>query len=434
MSRAAKYDLWSREELILKLLEYEDSQLPNATKKHESNDSASVCSSISTTDSKKTKRNRQFDMSKYSQKYIALKVAYLGWNYHGFAVQADEETCPTVEGQIFKALLTAKLITDPSSCKFSRCGRTDKGVSGLGQVIALKVRSNMPADKIEDKDIVEENVESDGNDYKNEYVKIKDKNQPKEEIPYVDILNRLLPADIRILAWTSVPESFSARFSCRGRRYRYFFLKSALNIELMQSACKQFIGTHDFRNFCKINSSQDVTNYERTILDAKISKASECDSDAGCGGDRVSPPYSDVDEFYVFEVRGTAFLWHQVRCMMGILFLIGQELESPSIIQSLFDISTIPSRPAYEMASELPLILYGCEFNGLDWKYSPNTIDRLYHHMYQQFYGYFTKSMIASTILKSLGVGTIQHGIINGGGQELRKRKYVTLLNKDSER
>ncbi|CAG8474016.1 5881_t:CDS:2 [Paraglomus brasilianum] len=401
MSHAAKYDLWSREELIVKLLEYES----NATRKHESNDSESVYSSISTDSTtsslknKKTRRNRQFDMSKYSQRYIAFKVAYLGWNYHGFAVQADEETCPTVEGQIFKALMAAKLITDPSSCKFSRCGRTDKGVSGLGQVIALKVRSNMPVDKVEDRD-----------------------NKSKEEMPYVDILNRLLPPDIRILAWSSIPESFSARFSCCGRRYRYFFLKSTLNIELMQSACKQFIGTHDFRNFCKINSSQDVTNYERTILDAKILKASEC-------GNPV--PYSDIDEFYVFEVRGTAFLWHQVRCMMGILFLIGQELELPSIISSLFDISTIPSRPAYEMASELPLVLYDCEFNGLDWKHSPSTVDRLYHHMYQQFYGYFTKSMIASTILKSLGVDTIQHGIINGGGQELRKRKYVTLLNKD---
>jgi len=160
MSRAAKYDLWSREELIVKLLEYEDGQLSNATRKHESNDCESVYSSISTDSTtsslknKKTRRNRQFDMSKYSKKYIALKVAYLGWNYHGFAVQADEETCPTVEGQIFKALMAAKLITDPSSCKFSRCGRTDKGVSGLGQVIALKVRSNMPADEVEDGDNV----------------------------------------------------------------------------------------------------------------------------------------------------------------------------------------------------------------------------------------------------------------------------------------
>lgn len=32
-----------------------------------------------------------------------------------------------------------------------------------------------------------------------------------------------------------------------------------------------------------------------------------------------------------FRVRGTAFLWHQVRCMTAVLFLIGQGLEKPQV-------------------------------------------------------------------------------------------------------
>jgi tRNA pseudouridine38/39 synthase len=30
-------------------------------------------------------------------------------------------------------------------------------------------------------------------------------------------------------------------------------------------------------------------------------------------------------------IKGSAFLWHQVRCMVSVLFLIGQGLESPSV-------------------------------------------------------------------------------------------------------
>jgi hypothetical protein len=30
-------------------------------------------------------------------------------------------------------------------------------------------------------------------------------------------------------------------------------------------------------------------------------------------------------------IKGSAFLWHQVRCMVAVLFLIGQGLESPFV-------------------------------------------------------------------------------------------------------
>jgi hypothetical protein len=34
---------------------------------------------------------KEFDMSAYQQRYVALEIFYLGWNYHGFASQADTE-------------------------------------------------------------------------------------------------------------------------------------------------------------------------------------------------------------------------------------------------------------------------------------------------------------------------------------------------------
>lgn len=39
--------------------------------------------------------------------------------------------------------MKTRLIEDRSSSNYSRCGRTDKGVSAFGQVIALDVRTNL---------------------------------------------------------------------------------------------------------------------------------------------------------------------------------------------------------------------------------------------------------------------------------------------------
>lgn len=37
------------------------------------------------------------------------------------------------------------------------------------------------------------------------------------------------------------------------------------------------------------------------------------------------------DELWFMRIKGSAFLWHQVRCMVAVLFLIGQGLESPDV-------------------------------------------------------------------------------------------------------
>lgn len=53
-----------------------------------------------------------------------------------------------------------------------------------------------------------------------------------EELPYCRILNGLLPNDIRVLAWASVADNFSARFSCKMRTYKYWFPRGDLKIEV----------------------------------------------------------------------------------------------------------------------------------------------------------------------------------------------------------
>nr|GFC59333.1 tRNA pseudouridine(38/39) synthase isoform X2 [Tanacetum cinerariifolium] len=53
--------------------------------------------------------------------------------FYGFASEAQMD--PTVESELFKALEKTRLVlSDKKGLQYSRCGRTDKGVSSVGQV------------------------------------------------------------------------------------------------------------------------------------------------------------------------------------------------------------------------------------------------------------------------------------------------------------
>lgn len=159
----------------------------------------------------------------------------------------------------------------------------------------------------------------------------------KEELCYTHILNRVLPPDIRVLAWSPVEPDFSARFSCLRRTYRYFFPCADLDVALMHAAAQRYVGTHDFRNLCKMDVANGVINFQRTILSAQVMWV---DRGAETG-------LRDPFRLCQFEVTGQAFLYHQVRCMMAILFLIGQRMESPEIIDELLDVEKNPRKPQY---------------------------------------------------------------------------------------
>lgn len=85
---------------------------------------------------KKASKARPFDHSAHPRRHVALRLAYLGWAYQGFAVQ--ENTDNTVEARLFEALLKTRLIQDRQSSNYHRCGRTDKGVSAFSQVSSLR--------------------------------------------------------------------------------------------------------------------------------------------------------------------------------------------------------------------------------------------------------------------------------------------------------
>ncbi|RCV44559.1 hypothetical protein SEVIR_9G388500v4 [Setaria viridis] len=338
--------------------------------------------------SKRTKRtgHQVAILSHCPKRLVALKVMYFGQRFYGFSSEGNME--PTVESEIFKALERAKLMvaSRKESC-YSRCGRTDKGVSASGQVISLYLRSNI-------KDVGEDMLDE------------------RSEIDYVKVLNRILPRDIRVLGWCPVPADFHARFTCLGREYKYLFWRGDLDILEMQKAASKFIGEHDFRNFCKMDAA-NVSNYKRRITEFTISS---CDK------------RSYNDELCSMTIKGTAFLWHQVRCMVAVLFLIGQGLESPSVVDSLLDITKTPRKPQYKMAAELPLILRSCQFDKADFMCSSDVSQSLTEHLNDEYHHYMLQAEIFHEALSCLPcpesnpLETLQ-----------KKRNHIPLLSRQTE-
>ena len=203
---------------------------------------------------------------------------------------------------------------------------------------------------------------------------VKSGSKVTKEMDYCSMINNHLPEDIRVIGWTPVNSEFSARFSCTSRTYRYFFVqKNNLNILAMQKAAGYFVGTHDFRNLCKMDVV-NVDNFVREIYSCKIVKVSSSSIN------RMHNQTSSVGEVWMLEIKGIAFLWHMVRCIMAVLFLVGQNKELPEIVQQLLDVNKCPAKPSYQMAPERPLVLHHCEFNKLQIFYTARTLWNLTIH------------------------------------------------------
>ncbi|CAH1225077.1 PUS3 [Branchiostoma lanceolatum] len=382
LSETRKPEDLTREELIVKVRELEDI----VTNLQSTNNTTEQ--SATQKKQRRQKPQREFDFTKYNTRHVALKIAYLGWSYDGF--QSQDTTDNTIEARLFEALTKTRLIEKRQTSNYHRCGRTDKGVSAFGQVISLDLRTNL--------------TEGAGVIPRPEGTANHREGDKTTEIKYVYILNKVLPPDIRALAWAPVDPDFSARFSCLQRTYKYFFPKGNLDIQRMHLAGQKLVGEHDFRNFCKMDVANGVVTFIRRIISTHVRVTGE-----GTGGYQMCE----------FQVAGNAFLWHQVRCMVAVLFLIGQGQEEPSIVDDLLDVDRHPRKPQYHMASELPLVLYDSTFDGVDWIYERETHEQNLHHLQKVWCGHVIKTNIVRSMLDSLeNVEVPGDGEKEGGGPE----------------
>ena len=155
-------------------------------------------------------------------KRTALKIGYIGTNFHGFQRQPDLRT---VEEELIYHLRKLGYIDDLKKSRFRIAGRTDAGVHSLGNVISF---------------------------------------QSEKEVR-VNEINNSLPDDIQILAKAPVRFGFKPRYA-EMRQYRYLLFRDDLDIDKLNEVAEVFKGTHNFTNFTK--RFQKTTT--RTIADIKI--------------------------------------------------------------------------------------------------------------------------------------------------------------------
>ena len=142
---------------------------------------------------------------------VALKLAYLGTDFHGFQRQPGLRT---VEGELLGALEDVGTIENYGQSNYSIAGRTDRGVHALGNVVSFRTK----------------------------------------KMPIINQINDALPQDIRILGSAQVSIGFKTRYAHK-RHYRYVLCnevnKETLQTGKMQEAAHLMEGTHNFINFSK---------------------------------------------------------------------------------------------------------------------------------------------------------------------------------------
>lgn len=242
--------------------------------------------------------------------HVLFEIAYFGEGYRGMAIQiADGKVdLPTVESVIIKALIKAKLIDSYDSCNFNRAGRTDKNVNARSNYISLTVK----------------------------------KTKSNQYYDYVKILNSMMPISIRVLSAYEVPPWFNARGFCKARTYIYYIInKPSYNIDAMKTAATEFIGHHYFINFCKIDKSKKNESFKRTVYSSALT-------------------VSEDGRFIIYKVKGSAFLWHQVRMMVA--FLLGVGLNQYKVEDLKLYLSSSVKIVNIAPADPKKLILYQCDY------------------------------------------------------------------------
>ena len=252
---------------------------------------------------------------------LKLVLSYDGADFSGWQVQPGR---PTVQGALAAALerVTGARVLPQGS------GRTDAGVHALAQVAscALESDSAIPAQNL------------------------------------VRALNDLLPPAVRVLSVEDAPPDFHARLSARAKTYRYRILRATicppflaryvyhhpfpLDEAAICRAAPWVVGEHDFTSFAAVDPEERVEAGDSPAKHrvAQPSSAVQAGKDhvaqpPPAVKDRVAQPSSAVrgnvraifsstwerqGEELIYTIRGSGFLHHMVRNLVGTFLLVGK--------------------------------------------------------------------------------------------------------------
>ena len=216
---------------------------------------------------------------------IALGVEYFGSSFHGWQSQTNGGT---VQDALQAAL--GEIAGQPIGVICA--GRTDAGVHASHQVVHFDAPVERPL------------------------------------TAWVRGVNSALPQEVAVRWAQPVNAEFHARFSARGRRYRYLLLNrpqrpglwsgrvgwfhGPLALAPMQAAARGLVGEHDFSAF-RAAGCQAKTPV-KTLWRADVCQQGN---------------------LFIFDFEASAFLHHMVRNLVGSLVYIGKGTQSPDWIAEL---------------------------------------------------------------------------------------------------
>lgn len=246
---------------------------------------------------------------------IKITVAYDGTDFHGWQVQPG---LPTIQGTLEDIVsgMEGALVHVAGS------GRTDAGVHALAQVAAFTLENPIPVYNLR------------------------------------KAINRLLPPTVRILAAEETHADFHPRYDAVAKTYEYrihreeivspFEFRYAhhfpypLNELAFAEAAPLLEGEHDFSSFAASDDSdQEEKSMVRTIFSSNASRV----------GDRL-----------IYQVRGSGFLKHMVRNIVGVLLEAGKGNLSESEVRALLGPEHRPPVRAATAPSK-GLFLVGVEYS-----------------------------------------------------------------------
>lgn len=199
-----------------------------------------------------------------------LEIAYKGTAYHGWQVQANDNTVQLEINNALRKLFREEIVTYGS-------GRTDSGVHAEQQFVQV--------------DLNQEFTEN-----------------------HLFKLNCMIPYDISVKNFYKVVANANARHdaTCRGYEYRMhtvkdpflidlsYFFPRPLDLEMMNQASKILFEYSDFQSFSKVHT--DVDHFLCNILKAEWIKS---------------------ENSLVFIIEGNRFLRGMVRTIVGTMLEVG---------------------------------------------------------------------------------------------------------------
>jgi tRNA pseudouridine38-40 synthase len=201
---------------------------------------------------------------------LKLIIAYDGVPFAGWQSQSHRNTVQDHLERAFERVTGAIV-------RVHGAGRTDAGVHALAQCAHVDLVKVLPTDR------------------------------------WIKALNGLLPCAIRVLRCRYVSKDFHARRSAQGKIYRYriwtapilppfenrraWHIPQPLDLKILQSAAKHFVGTHDFASFAANRGKLEACTI-RTINSVRVYQKGPC---------------------VTIEFDGDGFLYKMVRLMVGAL-------------------------------------------------------------------------------------------------------------------